>query len=469
MARILVVDDRALNREYLVTLLGYLRHTLTEACDGVEALEAVRASPPDLIITDIDMPRLTGIEFIEQMQRDPRSANIPVIFHSATYRVPEARKMALRCTAAAVIPKPSDPEVMISAVKLALGESQAIEVAPPPPRGWNPALVALMDLQCALAEERDPNRTLELICNAAPSLIAAQCAVLGLEDEDTGVLSRVLVCGVDASAPFAAGARVPAAFALRVAEPAQRRVWKPKEGPPLPGLPPAHPPVYSLLVVPLAGAKGNCGWFYLANRDDGTAFTAADEDLLGLLARQAAMVHENCLLALRASRDGLTGLLNRREFDAAFERECERARREASPLALVLADVDHFKECNDRFGHASGDAVLRAIAAELEKSVRGYDQIFRYGGEEFAILLPGAGAADALLRAEEYRQRIGALEVCWDGQMIGQFTLSLGVVAYPEYGADALLRAADLALYAAKHGGRNRSCAAPRALPPHDN
>ena len=80
MAHILVVDDRALNREYLVTLLGYLGHTLMQACDGEEGLEMVRKIPPDLIITDIAMPKLTGVEFIEQMQRDPRFADIPVIF-----------------------------------------------------------------------------------------------------------------------------------------------------------------------------------------------------------------------------------------------------------------------------------------------------------------------------------------------------------------------------------------------------
>src|SRR5687768_8966930 len=124
MAHILVVDDRAMNREFLVTLLGYGGHTFTEAVDGLEALAAVRASRPDLVITDIAMPRMNGIEFIESMQRDDVYARIPVIFYSATYRVPEARRMADKCRAAAVIPKPSDPEVIIAAVRSALGESQ---------------------------------------------------------------------------------------------------------------------------------------------------------------------------------------------------------------------------------------------------------------------------------------------------------------------------------------------------------
>lgn len=460
MARILVVDDRALNREYLVTLLGYLGHTLIQACDGEEALGIVRVAPPDLIITDIAMPKLTGIEFIEQMQQDPRSADIPVIFYSATYRVPEARLMAKACKAAAVIPKPSDPEVIISAVKLALGDTQTGAKAPPQAQGWNPALIALMDFQCALVEERDPNKMIELVCRAAPNLIAADYAVLGLEAIDTGVLSRVLVCNLDPLATFAEGAPVSDAFANRVTVPANRRAWSSQGMPQELGLPPKHPPIHGLLVAPLTGTKRRYGWIYLANRGDGTPFTDTDEELLGLLARQAAIAYENDLLAVQASHDALTGLLNRFEFDAALKRECERAQRQCSPLALVMVDVDHFKQCNDRFGHPAGDMVLGQIAAELEKSVRAYDLVFRYGGEEFVLLLPGATAADALLRAEQCRNSVRELDLVYDGQRLGPITLSMGIAAYPEHGEKALLSSADKALYEAKHSGRDRSCVA---------
>jgi diguanylate cyclase (GGDEF)-like protein len=225
---------------------------------------------------------------------------------------------------------------------------------------------------------------------------------------------------------------------------------------------PEHPPVYSLLVVPLVGTRGCYGWIYLTNRSEGMPFTDTDEELLGLLARQAAMAYENDLLAVRASRDGLTGLLNRFEFDAAIQRECERAQRQGSPLALVMVDVDHFKRCNDRYGHPAGDSVLRMIAAELKKSVRAYDLVFRYGGDEFALLLPGATMADAWLRAEQCRTSVRELDARCDGQVIGSITVSIGVAAYPEQGEDTLLCIADMALYEAKHQGRDRSCLASR-------
>lgn len=461
MASILVVDDRAVNREYLVTLLGYLGHTLVQACDGEEALRMIDTAPPDLIITDIAMPKLSGVEFIEKMQQDPRHSDIPVIFYSATYRVPEARLMAKACKAAAVIPKPSDPEVIISAVMLALGDTLTGKAPAPQEQGWNPSLIALMDLQCALVEERDPNRMIELVCQAAPKLIPAEGAVLGLVDADSSELTRVLACGIDPLKTFTKGDHIPEAFSNRAAKPGARRVWN-VQGNPVPlGLPAAHPLAYSLLIVPLVGTKGSYGWIYLTNRQGGTPFTDTDEELIGLLARQAAIAYENDLFAVRASHDALTGLLNRFEFNAAIKRECERAQRQCTPLALVMADVDHFKLCNDQYGHPAGDAVLRMIATELEKSVRAYDLVFRYGGEEFVLLLPGATAADALLRAEQCRTNVKKAELRYEGKAIGPITLSLGVAAYPQHGEDALLPAADKALYAAKATGRDRSCVAP--------
>lgn len=467
MARVLIVDDRALNREFLASLLDHLGHTLSEACDGQEALEAVRKEAPDLVITDIVMPRMNGIEFIEAMQRDQLNAHVPVIFYSATYRLPEARRMARACHAeAVVIPKPSDPETIIAAVQTALGKSLDPIASPPQAQAWrNTTLIALMDFQCALAEERDPLAVLELAIRAAPHLVTADYAVLGLEIPDSGVLRRVLVSGIDPAATFGPTTAVSAAFAHRVENSALHRThWDAAAATQDWGLPLLHPPIGSLLVLPLTGARTCYGWIYLANRRGGVPFTASDEELLMLVTQQVITAYEHGMLAELAARDALTGLQNRGEFDAGLKRECARARRQGSPLSMIMIDVDHFKQFNDRYGHAAGDEVLRKIGTELSKSVRGYDQVFRFGGEEFVLLLPGAGAEDALQRAEQIRLSVKALDLHHKGEALGPINLSLGVAAYPQNGGSAatFLDAADAALYTAKRNGRDQTCVAPR-------
>ena len=153
-----------------------------------------------------------------------------------------------------------------------------------------------------------------------------------------------------------------------------------------------------------------------------------------------------------ARHDGLTGLCNRQEFDAALAREFSRARRSGAPLSVVLLDVDHFKRVNDTHGHQRGDEVLRQVGVGLEQMARREDVAARYGGEEFVVLLPGVDVAGASAFAE--RLRLGLR----DGVDAVPITVSVGVASYPENAidVDALVGCADAALYDAKRGGRNR-------------
>jgi len=163
-----------------------------------------------------------------------------------------------------------------------------------------------------------------------------------------------------------------------------------------------------------------------------------------------------------SSLDGLTGIANRRQFDETLGREWRRGARDSIPLALIMVDIDHFKEYNDRHGHSCGDEILRQVAGLLREVVRRpADLAARYGGDEFAILLPATEAAGAQILAEKLRAGAAELRLpIEEGGSLPKLTLSIGVAAahssHHHATAESLLLAADAALYRAKRGGRNR-------------
>jgi diguanylate cyclase (GGDEF)-like protein len=176
-------------------------------------------------------------------------------------------------------------------------------------------------------------------------------------------------------------------------------------------------------------------------------------------------------MALRtlAAKDALTDLANRRSFDQALEMEWARGLRSGRPLALLFADVDHFKLFNDRHGHQRGDDCLRAIAGVIGKTaIRPTDLATRYGGEEFAIIMPETDMAAACAVAERLREAVMELDIALDAGSGSIVTLSIGVAAHVpgsnEAVPDWLLGQADQALYAAKHLGRNRVVSADTML-----
>jgi diguanylate cyclase (GGDEF)-like protein len=163
-------------------------------------------------------------------------------------------------------------------------------------------------------------------------------------------------------------------------------------------------------------------------------------------------------LRVAAVRDPLTNLFNRRYLEESLEREVRRATRRTTSLGVVMVDLDHFKAFNDDFGHQAGDALLRAVGQFLQSRIRGEDIACRYGGEEFALILPDAPLDATARRAEQIRQDAEGLRIDHGGEPLGPITLSMGVAAFPRHGAtsELVLRAADAALYEAKRSGRNR-------------
>ena len=164
-----------------------------------------------------------------------------------------------------------------------------------------------------------------------------------------------------------------------------------------------------------------------------------------------------------AVSDGLTGLYNHRYFQERWRREVQRARRYDETLALMIIDVDNFKNFNDTMGHPQGDVLLKEISTLLTRSVREVDLVARYGGEEFVVVLPKTPRDDAIVLAQRVRSLVAQHPFRHrDVQPGGRLTISVGVSAFPEDGADAseVIIAADKALYRAKRGGRDRVMAA---------
>lgn len=181
-----------------------------------------------------------------------------------------------------------------------------------------------------------------------------------------------------------------------------------------------------------------------------------------LVRREHELRMANEKLSVLSLVDGLTGVANRRRFDDSLANATERLRAaDASPIALLLMDIDSFKSYNDRYGHVAGDDVIRRIAQTAELSVRYPDDLVaRYGGEEFAVVLHDADPAAALIVADRLREAVQRLSIVHEGSEYGVVTVSIGAAfAVPGGGVHpiALLEAADAALYDAKRGGRNRT------------
>ena len=173
----------------------------------------------------------------------------------------------------------------------------------------------------------------------------------------------------------------------------------------------------------------------------------------------------NSALEQLAITDGLTGLYNRRHFQDSLDKELARCEREDRGVSLLLLDLDHFKQYNDRWGHTEGDAALRRAASVVMKGIRSTDMAFRYGGEELAVLLPSCNKEQAVEVAEKIRLAVGAAGPA-PGRIGGRTTISIGVATFPDDGrvARALVDVADAALYRAKAQGRDRVVEAGRRV-----
>lgn len=220
--------------------------------------------------------------------------------------------------------------------------------------------------------------------------------------------------------------------------------------------------VLNTICLPLTAQRETLGLLYLEPKSSQLADRQATPEIyLNMLAENISLALANLRLreTLRsmAMSDPLTGLANRRALDQVLALEAAEAERVGRPLSCAIIDVDHFKRFNDQFGHDAGDAVLKALGDLLTKSTREDGMAFRYGGEEFVLLMPGLNCDQATARAEQLRKAITALSVQHEETALGTITASMGVACFPDKcTSNRLIQVADAALLRAKESGRNR-------------
>lgn len=360
MANILVVDDRAINRHFLVTLLGYAGHSTLEASDGAEALLIARSSQPQLVISDVLMPTMDGVEFANRLHAEPGIAHIPIIFYTATYRLKEARVLAESCGVTAVLTKPAEPQAIIDAVNNALGIGQtspasvadALRGAPPlrpPDRFSGPLseleqmrlrmqqaidfalslvgergelqqitdrllqsldtvqamslkLSALIEVGIELASERNIDMLLEKFAGALQDVLGAKYAGVGIVDDGGSTLRHFLIRGVSEETRAAIGNPDARNGALQELLGAKRVFRFNGASKPDVGLPSAHPPTTSFLAVRIESSTRTYGWLYVADKLGRGEFNLDDEQLASTMAASLALHYENVTL-LAASKE----------------------------------------------------------------------------------------------------------------------------------------------------------------------
>lgn len=313
MATILIIDDRALNRELLETLLSYQGHRVLEATDGATGLAQVRAQRPDLVISDLLMPTMDGFEFVRQLRADPEIADTPVIFASAHYLKEESRQLAEACGIATILSKPCEPETILRVVAEALGGRSP--VAPPTPlaefdrahlqvltdklaqkvdelRQSSSRLEALIDAGLSLSSQWGTETLLNSLCDEARSLSDARYVCILETDAEGQPQRHTASSGMSAEMAAQIAAQLPWQGAIcelfaqrrafRLYHPAQDRLA------PLP-----DSSSNALLSVPIVSPLRPYGWLCLAGKVAGGPFGEADERLAGTLAALIGRVYES--------------------------------------------------------------------------------------------------------------------------------------------------------------------------------
>lgn len=451
MPRILVVDDSAAARSRIGALLRARGHDVEEAPSGVKAAELAFSSPPDVVVTDLMMESMSGVQLCRLLHADASTAHVPVVLLTAA-EDRMSRYWAKSAGAAAYVVKTEIDKLadVIDGLKLLGTEPPSQKSAGRTPASIEARLSLLLDHALldsvvagearALASATGATELFGGFVDLASAVLSYRWLALTMHDRPQFFLHARDEIGAEtevrAAVPLAPGAEASAVVDQR-----------PTAG--------GHSPPH---VLPISFGKEIVGSLAIAlssrkpSADEAGLLRILATELAGPLHIQMLMEEARSL----ARTDALTGLMNRRAFSEAADRELARAERYKLPLSLCILDVDHFKRVNDTHGHAAGDAVLVGLAKTLRSMARRSDLTGRWGGEEFVLLFPQTADAGARIAAERVRRAVAEAKF---PSPVGELsvTVAIGVAgARPPYTLEDATANADKALYAAKSRGRNR-------------
>jgi two-component system cell cycle response regulator len=455
--RILLIDPLEAARKTLAERLHLQGFMVTECRDGAEGAVLALEDPPAAVIADLSMPSISGVQLCRLLKSEGGTAHVPVIL-----RGPDGRRNQFwseQCGASAYVVKGRMGQ-LVRALRNAIerseetasagdffvqSSSEGLDVRDRIASHLDAALfdsVVAAELR-RLGTSESFDRLIDLLSQFVSQVATyrwlavtryqpARAAVhTNSASRDTSVAQMRAALGVAADVPV---------FLVEDDD-----AVSDSSGP---------PPI----IEPIPFGEQVLGTFALAPFTEGhmqdqlLVKTIARE--LGAALRMASLVEESRLLA---TTDALTGLVNRRAFSDWALRELRRTQRYHDAFSVILLDVDHFKNINDRYGHAAGDVVLGAVARQLMAGIRNCDVVARWGGEEFVLALPSTSLEGACEVAERARRRLEAADIMTsEGQHI-PVTASFGVALLdPHESLEQLIDRADRAMYTAKSSGRNR-------------
>ena len=470
-AKLLVVDDDRAIREMVHDVLEGPNLEVSLAHDGKQALSFLEWDFYNVVVLDLRLPDIDGLALLQQIKQ--RTPDTETVILSAYADLSSAVE-ALRLGACDYLRKPlEDIGLLKKTVERALERQELVlanrylmdEVSRANrelQRQRRRELRRLEEVGLALAGALQRDDVLEVLQRAVSAALSCDLLALYLFNVELGGPSlRVhsqwpvpdnLLAELHRSVREAS---IPLETLERAAANAEVTVLPPHPAP--------VPETLGTIVSSRLATRGTCLGLVAVAAERAAAFAPEEVQLLRILCNQAAVALENARLFQQAqflaTRDGLTGLLNHRSFYQRLEEEIARSKRHSIPLSLVILDTDCLKRLNDRYGHLIGDELLRVFARLIANGVRRGDVVARYGGDEFAILLPHTTPEAARALCERLRRRIESYEFSV-GEQLEQIGASFGVAGFDPLvdAADSteVVRRADEALYKAKTGGRNR-------------